>query len=235
MSLPTTCLPLDRDRRAAGGRLRPRLGHHPHRRVEPGVPLVRVDRRAGPGGLEVQGPQPQRARALDHHRRGARRRIDRRTFSFATLFKDGHSTRWTYEMTASGDGTTLTESFESIDAPAFIKLAERLPHPQPPGAAREGHRRDPRPDQGHRRAGDLSRPTLSRWRPSRRGRPPWPSRRTAGRARTATSSQRHVGLAVLRGSELRSVEELVARVGVVHPPHALDLEGGGDRLARLAG
>jgi Polyketide cyclase / dehydrase and lipid transport len=48
------------------------------------------------------------------------------TFGFATLFKDGHATRWTYEMAANGEGTTLTESFESVDAPAFIKLAERF-------------------------------------------------------------------------------------------------------------
>ena len=49
-----------------------------------------------------------------------------RSFRFATLFKDGHATRWSYDITGNGDGTTLTESFESIDAPAFIKLAERL-------------------------------------------------------------------------------------------------------------
>ena len=47
-------------------------------------------------------------------------------FGFATLFKDGHSTRWTYEMVPNRDGTTLTESFEHVDAPLFIKLAERL-------------------------------------------------------------------------------------------------------------
>jgi hypothetical protein len=48
-----------------------------------------------------------------------------RTFGFATLFKDGDATRWTYEITPKGDGVTLTESFESIDAPALIKLAEK--------------------------------------------------------------------------------------------------------------
>jgi hypothetical protein len=48
------------------------------------------------------------------------------TFRFATLFKDGDSTRWTYEIAGTGAGSTLTESFESIDAPAYIKLAERL-------------------------------------------------------------------------------------------------------------
>jgi hypothetical protein len=48
-----------------------------------------------------------------------------RTFGFATLFKDGDATRWTYDIAANGDGTRLTESFESVDAPALIKLAER--------------------------------------------------------------------------------------------------------------
>ncbi|MFL6205122.1 MAG: SRPBCC family protein [Acidimicrobiales bacterium] len=48
-----------------------------------------------------------------------------RTFGFATLFKDADSTRWTYDIAPSAGGTTLTESFESVDAPALIKLAER--------------------------------------------------------------------------------------------------------------
>ena len=48
------------------------------------------------------------------------------TFRFATLFKDADSTRWTYDIAANGTGTTLTESFESVDAPLFIKLAERF-------------------------------------------------------------------------------------------------------------
>jgi hypothetical protein len=46
-------------------------------------------------------------------------------FRFATLFRDKPSTKWTYELAPNGSGTTLTESFDSIDAPAFIKLAER--------------------------------------------------------------------------------------------------------------
>jgi len=54
-------------------------------------------------------------------------RADRpHTFAFATLFKDGDSTRWTYELASNGDGSRLTESFESVDAPLFIKLAERF-------------------------------------------------------------------------------------------------------------
>src|SRR5688572_23632407 len=49
-----------------------------------------------------------------------------RRFGFATLFKDGHGTRWTYEIAPHGGGATLTESFEAVDAPVFIKLAERF-------------------------------------------------------------------------------------------------------------
>ena len=49
-----------------------------------------------------------------------------RTFRFATLFKDGDATRWTYEVEPHSVGTRLTESFESVAAPAFIKLAERV-------------------------------------------------------------------------------------------------------------
>ena len=46
-------------------------------------------------------------------------------FSFATLYKDNPSTRWTYRF--QGDGpTTVTESFEAIKSPPFIALAERL-------------------------------------------------------------------------------------------------------------
>jgi uncharacterized protein YndB with AHSA1/START domain len=46
-------------------------------------------------------------------------------FSFATLYKDNPSTRWTYRF--EGDGPTkVTESFEAIKTPPFIALAERL-------------------------------------------------------------------------------------------------------------
>ena len=46
-------------------------------------------------------------------------------FSFATLYKDNPSTRWTYRF--QGDGpTTVTESFEAITSPPLIALAERL-------------------------------------------------------------------------------------------------------------
>ena len=48
-----------------------------------------------------------------------------REFTFATLYKDNPSTRWTYRF--EGDGPTkVTESFESIKSPPMIALAERL-------------------------------------------------------------------------------------------------------------
>ena len=48
-----------------------------------------------------------------------------REFTFATLYKDEPSTRWTYRF--EGDGPTrVTESFESIRTPPLIAFAERL-------------------------------------------------------------------------------------------------------------
>jgi uncharacterized protein YndB with AHSA1/START domain len=46
-----------------------------------------------------------------------------RTFSFATLNRDQPSTVWTYRL--EGDGPTqVTESFEAITAPAWIRFVE---------------------------------------------------------------------------------------------------------------
>ena len=48
-----------------------------------------------------------------------------REFSFATLFRGEPSTKWSYRF--EGDGpTTVTESFDSINAPWLIKLVERF-------------------------------------------------------------------------------------------------------------
>lgn len=82
----------------------------------------------------IDKPGEEGSRFKGHNRSGLARwtttasvlEADRpKRFSFATLYREKPSTKWTYEMTASGDGTSLTESFDSIDAPAFIKLAER--------------------------------------------------------------------------------------------------------------
>jgi uncharacterized protein YndB with AHSA1/START domain len=68
-----------------------------------------------------------------HNRRGLARwttvarvlTADRpREFSFETIYRDAPSTRWTYRF--EGDGPTkVTESFESIKAPALIAFVER--------------------------------------------------------------------------------------------------------------
>ena len=47
-------------------------------------------------------------------------------FSFATVAGDKISTRWTYRFEPSGEGSTVTESFESIYTPPLIALVERL-------------------------------------------------------------------------------------------------------------
>jgi len=47
-----------------------------------------------------------------------------REFSFATLYKDDLSTRWTYRFDGD-DPTTVTETFESIRTPPLIAFAER--------------------------------------------------------------------------------------------------------------
>jgi hypothetical protein len=49
-----------------------------------------------------------------------------REFAFATLFRGGHATRWSYTMAGTGSGTTLTESFESVSAPLPIRIVEAL-------------------------------------------------------------------------------------------------------------
>jgi hypothetical protein len=47
-----------------------------------------------------------------------------REFSFATLYRDQPATRWTYRF--EGDGPTrVTESFEAITAPAWIRFVEK--------------------------------------------------------------------------------------------------------------
>lgn len=47
------------------------------------------------------------------------------SFSFATLHRGRHATRWRYTLT--GDTTTtLTESFEAVSTPRLVGIAERL-------------------------------------------------------------------------------------------------------------
>jgi hypothetical protein len=46
-------------------------------------------------------------------------------FSFATLYRDEPSTRWTYRFTGTGP-TTVTESFDALHIPPLVALAERF-------------------------------------------------------------------------------------------------------------
>lgn len=48
-----------------------------------------------------------------------------REFAFATLHRDRIATRWSYRLTGEGP-TTVTESFESVETPLPIALAERF-------------------------------------------------------------------------------------------------------------
>ena len=46
-------------------------------------------------------------------------------FTFATLYKDGPSTRWSYRFEGTGP-TKVTESFEAIKSPPLIAFAEKV-------------------------------------------------------------------------------------------------------------
>jgi uncharacterized protein YndB with AHSA1/START domain len=46
-------------------------------------------------------------------------------FSFATLYRDKPSTRWTYRLTGTGP-TTVSESFDALEVPPLIAFAERF-------------------------------------------------------------------------------------------------------------
>jgi hypothetical protein len=60
-----------------------------------------------------------------------------RVFEFATLAGDRHATRWRYEV--EGDGPVrLTESFDSVHAPALIGLVEQVIMPRRQRALERG-------------------------------------------------------------------------------------------------
>ena len=48
-----------------------------------------------------------------------------REFTFATLHRGRESTRWSYRLHDDHDRTVVTESFESVETPLLIGLAER--------------------------------------------------------------------------------------------------------------
>jgi hypothetical protein len=89
------------------------------------VRQVRVARRARPGRFDLQGPQPLGSgEVVDRGPRPRRRPAER--VSFATLYKNSPSTRWTYRFEGDGPTTKVTESFDAVKTPPLIALAERL-------------------------------------------------------------------------------------------------------------
>ena len=49
-----------------------------------------------------------------------------REFAFSTSSGGKESTRWRYRMTPSDGGTDVTESYEAVYVPTYVKFAERL-------------------------------------------------------------------------------------------------------------
>lgn len=50
-----------------------------------------------------------------------------RTFAFSTLFKGDESTRWRYTLELNGEGTRLTEAYEVVLIPPWLRALRRLP------------------------------------------------------------------------------------------------------------
>jgi len=50
-----------------------------------------------------------------------------RELAFETLFRGAPSTRWCYRFEPSGDGTTVTESYEIVSMPTWVRAMRRLP------------------------------------------------------------------------------------------------------------
>jgi hypothetical protein len=49
-----------------------------------------------------------------------------RVFAFSTKAGGEDQTRWRYELTPSGLGTDVTESFESVKEPLYVRVFERV-------------------------------------------------------------------------------------------------------------
>ena len=48
-------------------------------------------------------------------------------FAFSTLFKGEESTRWRYRLEPTGSGTRLTEAYEVVVVPRWVRTLRRLP------------------------------------------------------------------------------------------------------------
>ncbi|MGO9151872.1 SRPBCC family protein [Mycobacterium sp.] len=49
-----------------------------------------------------------------------------RCFAYSARHSSGATTRWTYDLRSDETGTTVTESFESVDSPAAVLVLDRL-------------------------------------------------------------------------------------------------------------
>jgi len=50
-----------------------------------------------------------------------------RELAFETLFRGAPSTRWRYRFEPAGDGTMVTESYEIVSMPTWVRAVRRLP------------------------------------------------------------------------------------------------------------
>lgn len=58
-----------------------------------------------------------------------------RVFAFSTEFKGAESTRWRYDVEPTGSGSRLTEAYEIVAYPLWVRMFRRLP-----GAAAKSER-----------------------------------------------------------------------------------------------
>ncbi len=50
-----------------------------------------------------------------------------REFAFQTFFKGAPSTHWRYLFEPSGDGTKVTESYEIVSMPRYVRAVRKIP------------------------------------------------------------------------------------------------------------
>lgn len=50
-----------------------------------------------------------------------------RVFAFSTLFKGREQTRWRYELEPTASGTTVTEAYEIVTMPAWLRALRLVP------------------------------------------------------------------------------------------------------------
>lgn len=76
------------------------------------------------------------ARFVGHNRRGLFRWWrechvtaceEGRVFAFSTRFRGEEQTRWRYEFQPTSQGTLVTETYEVVSVPRWVRLANRVP------------------------------------------------------------------------------------------------------------